>query len=218
MSSETLPISPARFAEAIKELSLAGLHLKVLEIRNSIAHLDYSNEQLRPFAEGKEPVHGGDGTAQPDQDCIDAIKENEGVIERMQERIRLVRVEVEENRGCSWTEFESAEERGQRGGQTTESAVPGSNAELATNNTTTSTVNGQGTTDDRFSGLSEAWRDGTIQMGTIRNGQIHMDTLPASASSGGGRLTDEQLRQALEERMREAEEDEQNDVNGGLHL
>ncbi|TLS28578.1 hypothetical protein PpBr36_00264 [Pyricularia pennisetigena] len=140
MSSETLPISPARFAEAIKDLSLASLHLKVLEIRNSIAHLDYSNEQLRPFAEGKEPVHGGDGTAQPDQDCIDAIKENEDVIERMQERIRLVRVEVEENRGCSWTEFESAEERGQRGEQATESTAPGSTGAPTTNNTTTSTI------------------------------------------------------------------------------
>ncbi|KLU84036.1 hypothetical protein MAPG_03083 [Magnaporthiopsis poae ATCC 64411] len=70
MSSDALPISPARFAEAIKDLPLSALHLEVLELRNSIAHLDYSNEQLRPFAEGTAAPLGGGDPGRPDQDCL----------------------------------------------------------------------------------------------------------------------------------------------------
>lgn len=55
MSADALPISPAAFAEALKDLPMSTLHLKAAELRNSIAHLDYSNEQLKPFAEGKAP-------------------------------------------------------------------------------------------------------------------------------------------------------------------
>lgn len=84
MSSEAHPISPARFAEALKDLPLSTLHLKAAELRNSIAHLDYSNEQLQPFADGTETSVNG----VPDQDCVDAIRENEVVIARMQERDR----------------------------------------------------------------------------------------------------------------------------------
>ena len=119
MSSDTLPISPARFAAALKDLSLSSLHLKVLELRNSIAHLDYSNEQLRPFAEGAATAAAADSSSgarsgaaaagQPDPDCVDAIRENEEVIARMQARIALVRTEVED-RGVGWTEFQSKEE------------------------------------------------------------------------------------------------------------
>jgi hypothetical protein len=105
MSNEAIPISPARFAAALKDLPLSTLHLKAMEIRNSIAHLDYSNEQLKPFADGTDPSANG----RPDQDCIDAIKENEIVIARMQERIGLLKAEVE-GRGSSWLEFQSAEE------------------------------------------------------------------------------------------------------------
>lgn len=55
MSAVALPISPTAFAEALKDLPMSTLHLKAAELRNSIAHLDYSNEQLKPFAEGKAP-------------------------------------------------------------------------------------------------------------------------------------------------------------------
>ena len=105
MSSEAAPISPTRFAEALKDLPLSALHLKAAELRNSIAHLDYSNEQLKPFAEGTE----GSTNGHPDRDCLDAIQENEVVIARMTERIRLLRAEVE-GRGSSWLEFRSQEE------------------------------------------------------------------------------------------------------------
>lgn len=114
MSADSVPITPARFAAALKDLPLSSLHLKLAELRNSIVHLDYSNEQLRPYAEGKATVMSTTTTTSqpqqppypPDQDCIDAIRENEEVIERMQERIRLVRVEVEA-RGLNWDEFQS---------------------------------------------------------------------------------------------------------------
>ena len=206
MSADALPISPARFAEAIKDLSLSILHLKVLEIRNSIAHLDYSNEQLRPFAEGTEPTFdtaGSQAQGQPDPDCADAIKENEQVIERMQERIRMIRAEVE-GRGCSWTEFQSKEEldaeRTARGLTNGEAA-----ADAAAEENDSTSNSGAGA-----QGQHQAWADGTFQTGTIRNGEVHLD----GQHQGGGRLTDEQLRRALEERLRE----DQDEDDEGMHL
>ena len=93
MSSSSQPIPPHRFAEAIKELPLSNLHSKAAEIRNSIIHLEASNQQLEPYAD--------DG----DTDCAEAIQENVSVIQRMEERIRLLKVEVEA-RGFKWGEDE----------------------------------------------------------------------------------------------------------------
>jgi len=205
MSSATLPISPAAFAEALKDLPLSTLHLKAAELRNSIAHLDYSNEQLKPFADGTEPSSNG-----PDQDCIDAIKENEVVIQRMEDRIGLLKKEVED-RGCSWTEFQGAtelEERKEPGEELVNGAVGGE-------------ANGE---------RSNAWTDGTFQTGRIVGGEVRMDaprhaSTPATNGTGvngtngmngaGGRLDDEALRRAMEDRMRDlATEDD----DEGLHL
>ena len=103
MSSGATPITPERFAEAIKELPLANLHFKAAEIRNSIAHLVSSNQQLQPFVDEGDP------------DCIDAIQENLVVIQRMEERILLLKGEVE-GRGFRWGEersrLESVESNG----------------------------------------------------------------------------------------------------------
>ncbi|KAG8674515.1 hypothetical protein FPOAC2_00540 [Fusarium poae] len=194
-SADTRPIAPARFAAALKDLSIGMLHLKVLEIRNSIAHLQYSNDQLKPFAEGTETTPSGEASA-PDQDCIDAIRENEGVIDRMAERIALIRVEVEE-RGLNWTEFQNRDESESKND---EDAV----------------VNGNAQTDVAASNTEsrhDAWSDGTFQTGTIRNGEVHLDR--QAGRPEGGSLSDEQLRRALEERMRDlgTEDDE-----GGMHL
>lgn len=205
MSSATLPISPAAFSAALKDLPLSNLHLKAAELRNSIAHLDYSNEQMKPFAEGTDP-----SSNVPDPDCIEAIQENEGVIQRMQERIALLKKEVEE-RGASWTEFQGPEEL--------EAREPGE--EL---------VNGTGGREESTGeGLSEAWRDGTFQVGRIVNGEIQMggtNPTPASNATGvnstngvngtGGRLDDEALRTAMEERMRALATEEDDDE--GMHL
>jgi hypothetical protein len=214
MSNEATPISPARFAAALKDLPLSTLHLKAAELRNSIAHLDYSNEQLKPFADGTEGDNG------PDQDCVDAMNENEAVIQRMLERMALLREEVE-GRGSSWLEFDSAEEveegkedRGEDGHRLVNGTGEGHAEEEA-----------MGVVDER-QGSSEAWRDGTFQTGRIVNGEVRMDgTAGPSATSGtngtnangtGGRLDDTALRLALEERMRTLEEDA--DDGEGMHL
>lgn len=222
-TSTTTPISPTRFAAALKDLSLSMLHLKVLELRNSIAHLDYSNEQLRPFADGTAPPTSvASGTPpQPDQDCADAIAENEGVIARMQERIQLIRAEVEE-RGCSWAEFQSKEEveeeqeaarrRRERGEAGLVNGASGRDG----------AVNGEGTRDGGgASGNGEsgrtthsAWTDGTFQTGTISNGEVRMDAVPGREAGGGGSLTDEELRRRLEEQMGSLEEEDEE----GVHL
>ena len=93
MSSSTLPLTAHQFTEAIKELPLSNLHFKAAEIRNSVAHLVSSNQQLQYFAD--------DG----DSDCKEAIDENVVVIRRMEERIKLLKREVED-RGFKWGEGE----------------------------------------------------------------------------------------------------------------
>ena len=92
MSSNATPISPARFAAALTPLPLSNLYLKAAEIRNSITHLKYSNLQLQPLAED-----GGD------PECKAAIEENKLTIARMEERIQLLKVEIE-SRGFNWAE------------------------------------------------------------------------------------------------------------------
>ena len=207
MSNEATPISPARFSSALKDLPLSTLHLKAAELRNSIAHLDYSNEQLKPFADGTEGDNG------PDQDCTDAIKENEVVIQRMLERIQLLRQEVE-SRGSSWLEFQSADELEGNGREEEERLVNG-------------TGHGEGgETGDAAQGeRSEAWRDGTFETGRIVTGEVRMDgNASASGANGtstnangtGGRLDDDALRRVMEERMRALAEDDNG--NEGMHL
>ncbi|KAM0225672.1 hypothetical protein ACHAQD_000630 [Fusarium lateritium] len=195
-SADTTPIAPARFAAALKDLSIGMLHLKVLEIRNSIAHLQYSNDQLKPFAEGTEITPSG-AASEPDQDCIDAIRENEGVIDRMAERIAIIRAEVEE-RGLSWTEFQNRDET------------------TSKNDEDAAAVNGDAhpsATAPAAESRHDAWNDGTFQTGTIRNGEVQVDR--EAGRPEGGSLSDEQLRRALEERMRDlgTEDDE-----GGMYL
>lgn len=198
-SADTRPISPTRFSAALQDLSINMLHLKVLEIRNSIAHLQYSNDQLKPFAEGSSTaVSDSTTTGEPDQDCIDAIRENEQVIDRMAGRITLIRAEVEQ-RGVSWTEFQSMEEV------------------LAKKEEEQKQVNGATNGEEAAAAAVErshpAWSDGTFQTGTIRNGEAHVDA--QAGRPEGGRLNDEQLQRALEERMRELGNE---DDEGGMHL
>ncbi|MCJ1358316.1 MAG: hypothetical protein MMC33_008315 [Icmadophila ericetorum] len=89
MASYSTPISAARFATALPALPLSSLHAKGAEIRNSIAHLQASNEQLKEFMD------------QGDRECKEVITENEEVVRRMQERLGLLKVEVE-RRGHVW--------------------------------------------------------------------------------------------------------------------
>jgi hypothetical protein len=90
MSAEAGPISPTRFATAIQDLPVETLYAKAVELRNSIEHLVASNEQLKEFANSG------------DQDCAEAIRENDEVIQRMEHRILLLEFEVEVNRKMKW--------------------------------------------------------------------------------------------------------------------
>ncbi|EMR86493.1 hypothetical protein BcDW1_4892 [Botrytis cinerea BcDW1] len=216
MSADALPISPAAFAEALKDLPMSTLHLKAAELRNSIAHLDYSNEELKPFAEGRAP-ECVDGKA--DEDCIDAIRENEIVIARMETRISLLRTEIEA-RGGVWGEYEAG-------------AEPKPEADVSSPTPATN-----GTTTANEESRSNPWADGTFTTGRIVGGEVVMDPTPAAIATSttangvstangvttngttattntGGRLDDEALRRAMELRMRE---DAGADEEEGMHL
>lgn len=226
MSADTEPISVSRFAAALKDLSVDTLHLKVLEIRNSIAHLQYSNDQLKPFAEGSAVAVSSSSASsppststeqqaaastEPDQDCVEAIRENEQVIDRMAERIALIRAEVEE-RGISWTEFQSKDELLAKRAQEEEARRH--------QNGDGDGINGYAEREASAGGSEQqhsAWTDGTFQTGTIRNGEVRLDSQPGRPE--GGSLNDDQLRQALEERMRNLNHEDDNDESeGGMHL
>jgi hypothetical protein len=239
-SSDALPITPSRFATALPDLPVSALHLKVLELRNSIAHLDYSNEQLRPFAEGtatttttSQPTQPQQESSSPsteaaqtggDADCADAIRENEQVIGRMQERIRLVRAEVE-RRGLSWSEFQSEAEREAEAAAAAAAAADGDektgiDTGMDTNGggeVVTGVVNGAGA-----GGRHSAWTDGTFQTGVISGGVVSMDGVVGSrqgqgqGQAQGGSLTDEELRRRMEEQMRGLGGEDEDE--GGLHL
>ncbi|KAK1973816.1 hypothetical protein LZ30DRAFT_609784 [Colletotrichum cereale] len=222
-SADTSPISPVRFAEALRELSLPTLHLKALEIRNSILHLEYSNAQLRPYAEGAATtLDAADASAgRPDPDCVEAIRENDAVVARMQERLQIIRHEVE-GRGHSWNEFRSKEEVESDQEQLSGAARAraSANEERIARQSASAATSNSGTTATAAPTLHPAWSDGTFQMGTIRNSEIRMDAAPARptppASGAGGRLSDEDLRRAMEERMRDLGDD--HDEDGGMHL
>ncbi|KAL7946325.1 hypothetical protein V8C42DRAFT_320261 [Trichoderma barbatum] len=196
MSADTTPISPARFASAIKDLSLGMLHLKVLEIRNSIAHLQYSNDQLQPFADGTSAALG-EPAASPDQDCIDAIKENEVVIDHMAERLAIVRAEVED-RGVSWTEFQSQDE-----------VEAGANAEEAEVSAGEATTNGH-VDGQPAEARHSAWTDGTFQTGTISNGQVRFNSQPPARTAFANQS---EAQSTTQEEQRQGDDEED-----GLHL
>lgn len=211
--TDSRPISSTQFRLAIADLPLSSLALKAAEIRNSIAHLDYSNEQLLPFTQ----------TSPPDTDCADAIKENEVVVARMLERIELLKTEVE-GRGVRWEELSGEVKR-------EEGEVEGyGRGELRQ----------EGTDERTEGGTGNPWTDGTFTTGRIVNGEVRMDegtrndasgegqrgvngvatngvngVASTGASSAGGRLDDDALRRAMEERMRSLGQD---DDDEGMHL
>jgi hypothetical protein len=141
MSSEAQPITPARFAAAVKDLPLPSLYNKAAELRNSIAHLQSSNEQLMPFSEAG------------DLECSEAILENVEVIKRMEERIQLLKLEVE-GRGMRWTEHEEKQEGNADSEVVQDSTTNGQTAgeesqEGIREDQAASTTNGDGNSDER---------------------------------------------------------------------
>ena len=101
MSAEALPISPEQFATALETLPVSNLYAKTFEIRNSIAHLERSNAELELFM-----VESG-----RDEDCAQAVAENKQVIDRMKQRVELIKAEVEK-RGARWHEADVTEDSG----------------------------------------------------------------------------------------------------------
>ena len=72
---------------------MENLYAKVSEIRNSISHLERSNKELEEYSDG----------VGEDADCLAAVRENEEVIKRLNDRIELVKNEVV-RRGQRWHE------------------------------------------------------------------------------------------------------------------
>lgn len=133
MSHTAQPITPARFASALPALPLSTLHETAAQTRNSIAHLQSSNAELRPHADEGDDV------------CREAIEENEVVVERMRGRMEMLRAEVE-GRGMKWVEDEDGGSRegmrvnGDHG--TTEQEERPEAGDLISNGQTDSTNNG----------------------------------------------------------------------------
>lgn len=162
-------ITPERFATAILDLPFSNLYTKAAELRNSISHLKSSNEQMLPFAD------------EGDQDCKEAMFENLAVIGRMNERIGLLKAEVE-RRGGLWSEHAagagagiSMEEEGEGiivdGGRTAVNGTP-------------------------------AAPNGDVN---VEGGQREQQRQPS------GRLTDEELRRRLEAQMAGNDDQENED-------
>ncbi|KAF7720078.1 Uncharacterized protein PECH_008048 [Penicillium ucsense] len=99
MSASDRPISPTIFAEAIKELPLESLHAEAVKLTNDIAKLLESNAAL----EAEKAVETEDGIKFLD----DVIVENEGVVKWKEERIELLKREVED-RGQTWIDPKKA--------------------------------------------------------------------------------------------------------------
>ena len=104
MSSEARPISTSQFVLAIQDLPLENIYSKASEIENSIAHLERSNRQLQEYSDSikSDATIGGEVKEEVgDKECLDAIAENQVVIDRQKERVGLLRGEAE-RRGGRW--------------------------------------------------------------------------------------------------------------------
>jgi hypothetical protein len=161
------PISPTRFREAIQELPIGNLHGKATELRNSIDHLRRSNNDLAEFPD--------------DPDCKEAVTENQEVIQRMEDRILMLKEEVE-RRGMRWVEGDDYKEGMPEPGEAVVMNGTGGHA---------MTVNG-----------------------TAQDSTASQQAATTSTDAASGRLTDEQLRQLLAERMGEPD----NGEDEGVHL
>ena len=108
MNSERRAISAAQFALAIQDLPVENIYSKASEIENSISHLERSNKLLQEYSDSIKNEAGlpAETREEGDKDCLDAIKENDIVIERQRQRIDLLRKEVG-RRGGRWHEADN---------------------------------------------------------------------------------------------------------------
>ncbi|KAJ4341902.1 hypothetical protein N0V87_001567 [Didymella glomerata] len=113
MSAESTPISAARFAAALNDLPISSLYAKHTELTNSITHLESSNKQLEDFAREND-----------DRDCYEALLENRQVMKSFNERMELIRKEVEAVRGLPWRPQNEGEVRKEEGAIGLNGATP----------------------------------------------------------------------------------------------
>jgi hypothetical protein len=117
MATAPRPITTEQFTLAIQDLPLENVYAKAAEIQNSISHLQRSNAQLKEFSDSirnDASIEGETREEVGDRECLEAIRENEEVIERQRERIALLRQEVE-RRGQRWHEGGANGEVGDEG-------------------------------------------------------------------------------------------------------
>lgn len=220
MSAEVTPITARAFAAAIEELPISTLHLKAAELRNSLAHLEYSNAQLEPFA---RPPPGS--SEHPDVDCLEAIEENIGVIARYKERLEILKAEAEK-RGLDWEELEKQfQNNGVPAGTAEEADLSPEEREALRQLSATlpdapvGEVTAQGTggeqEEDRMMvdghrvGTHSAWTDGTFQMGRINSsGEIVMDPAAAPTASRAAPRTNGEMPNGV------SHHDDEEDIQG----
>jgi hypothetical protein len=116
MSADSRPITNARFAAALAELPISALYAKHAELSNSITHLESSNKQLEDFAREND-----------DRDCYEALLENRQVMKNFNERMDLIRKEVEEVRSLPWRPRDEVEVRKEEGAIGLNGAAPTQN-------------------------------------------------------------------------------------------
>ncbi|KAF3914480.1 hypothetical protein AA313_de0205191 [Arthrobotrys entomopaga] len=80
MSASAAPIPLDQFAQALLDLEIPQLHLEASRLQNSLYHLERSNTTLEEYPD--------------DEDCRDAIRYNQGVIEQQKQRIELITLEL----------------------------------------------------------------------------------------------------------------------------
>jgi hypothetical protein len=132
----------------------------------------------------------------------------------------MLRAEVE-RRGASWTEFLSPEEVAAKAEETATQPL--------TNGTTSASsgIPDRSTARETSGSTSNPWTDGTFQTGVISGGEVIMNeqmegirdgisSQPTDRNGTGGTIGDEELRRRMEERMREAMGDD--DDEDGMHL
>ena len=171
--------------------------------------------QLRPYAAGEATAGPGLSSAAPalpDQDCVEAIQENQVVIARMLGRVDLVREEVDA-RGLDWAEFDRIKEYAEH-----ELAQDAAEQELEAESGQSEPSALRDGPEDRGETIQtsyqrhEAWRDGTFQTGVLRLGQGEITT--------DGRQQQQQQQQqqnGTDSRQTDGSE-AMADADGGLHL
>lgn len=134
MSAESTPITAARFAAALNDLPISSLYAKHAELTNSIVHLESSNKQLEDFAREND-----------DRDCYEALLENRQVMKNFNERMELIKKEVEEVRGLPWRPRDEGEVRKEEG------AIGLNDTAAISNGTGAPTANGTQSTQEQAS-------------------------------------------------------------------